>query len=177
MVDESNRTVFNLGQDRIVSSPIKQRLDRDQITHQLSNGRQGRFELWRPQHAPCLQMLGHEHPTTVEANSIQGALRMQRLILVGRREVLTRLQTITITVEINPQHRQFRGPCQSRIRQCWCQRPSTFEQMDTPSCVGPCMGGGTSSSSTSTHAKDCTPIWTASCDTSEGHDTSPVCPC
>ena len=39
MVDESNRTVFNLGQDRIVSSPIKQRLDRDQITHQLSNGR------------------------------------------------------------------------------------------------------------------------------------------
>ena len=32
-------SIFNLGQDRIVSATVKQGLDRDQIFHQIRDGR------------------------------------------------------------------------------------------------------------------------------------------
>lgn len=34
-----DRSMFNLGQDRIVSATVKQGLDRDQIFHQIRDGR------------------------------------------------------------------------------------------------------------------------------------------
>ncbi len=39
MADESDRTVFNLGQDCVVSRVIEEDLKGQQIVHQLRNGR------------------------------------------------------------------------------------------------------------------------------------------
>ena len=106
-----DRSMFNLGQDRIASATVKQGLDRDQIFHQVRDGRKHGFEFWCPEDAPCFEVLGDQHPTPVNDGLIEGSVRMHRLVLVGWNEVFARVQTVALTVEIDPKHRLLRGPC------------------------------------------------------------------
>ena len=166
--------MFNLGQDRIVSATVKQGLDRDQIFHQIRDGRQGRLEFWRPEDAPRLEVLSHQHPAPVDAWSIEGSVRMHRLVLVGWNEVFAGVQRFALTVEINPKHRLLRRSRQGRLGQGWRKRTSTLNGMNAPACFDPGMCNGTCRATTSTHAKDGTIVRTTTGQTSHGQHAGPV---
>ena len=160
--------MFNLGQDRIVLATVKQGLDRDQIFHQIRDGRKDGLELWCPEDAPCFEVLGDQHPTPVNAWSIEGAFCVRRLALVGWSEMSACLQIFSRTVEINPKHGLLRRSRQGRLGQGWLQRPSTFDEVNPSTCVGPSMSNGTCRATASTHAKDRTTVRTTTGQTSHG---------
>ena len=166
--------MFNLGQDRIVLATVKQGLNRDQIFHQIRDGRQRRLEFWRPEGTPRLEVLSHQHPTAVNPWSIEGPVRVRHLALVGWNEMSARLQIISCIVEINPKHRLLCRSRQGRLGQGWLQRPSTFNEVNPSTCVDPSMSNGTCRATASAHAKDGPPVRTTTGQTCHSEHAGPV---
>ena len=166
--------MFNLGQDRIVLATVKQGLNRDQIFHQIRDGRQRRLEFWRPEGTPRLEVLSHQHPTAVNPWSIEGPVRVRHLALVGWNEMSARLQIISCIVEINPKHRLLRRSRQGRLGQGWLQRPSTFDEVNPSTCVGPSMSNGTCRATASAHTKDGPTVRTTTGQTCHSEHAGPV---
>ena len=155
-----DRSMFNLGQDRIVSATVKQGLNRDQIFHQIRDGRQHGLEFWCPEDAPCFEVLGDQHPSPVNEGSIEGPVRMHRLVLVGWNEVFARVQRFSLTVKIDSKRRRLRRSRRGKLRQGWRQWASAFNEMNAPARVDPRMCNGTCRATASTYAKDPTSVRT-----------------
>ena len=166
--------MFNLGQDRIVSATVKQGLNRDQIFHQIRDGRQHGLEFWCPEDAPCFEVLGDQHPSPVNEGSIEGPVRMHRLVLVGWNEVFARVQRFSLTVKIDSKRRRLRRSRRGKLRQGWRQWASAFNEMNAPARVDPRMCNGTCRATASTHAKDPTSVRTTTGQTSHGQHAGPV---
>ncbi len=158
--------MFNLGQDRIVLATVKQGLNRDQIFHQVRDGRQRRLEFRCPEGAPRFEVLGHQHPTPVDDGLIEGAFCVHRLALVGWREMSACLQMFSRTIEINPKHGLLRRSRQGRLGQGWRQRTSALDEVNAPTCIDPGMSNGTCRATASAHAKDGTTVRTTTGQTS-----------